>query len=348
MQVHENLFVNSNFDVWPEGTEFVNAQSWTHFAGVHQFNKSGTLTCTVSRSSDSPPVSLTGRLSNYTAKITCTTGQSNLGATDYAEFEAFVEGEQFQSIANQPFTLSLPVKSSVPGTYSVTAINTGEDRCCTIEYTVNEADKWEWKHLTFPASPSSGQWDYAKGLGVKFRFPLACGSDYRTSPGLWKSGNFIASTNQTNFCSAANSTFCFGQLFVSPALVVERYSPISCYNLSRYVPFWKASSALQPIGSCHAFSTTAGYAMLDIDTRVPLTGITVSSVTHFGMVPANASAMKPTTNLIFNASSESMLTLVSTIGTADLSVGQAGPFWINNSSALLIGNGARLKSAADS
>jgi hypothetical protein len=85
-------------------------------------------------------------------------------------------------------TLSFWVKATKTGIYSVSAKPSSNNASCVLEYTINQADTWEFKTLIFPApSASNGTWDYTNGWGIEFLWSLAQGSTYKTSTlGQWR------------------------------------------------------------------------------------------------------------------------------------------------------------------
>ena len=75
------------------------------------------------------------------------------------------------------------------------------------EYTVNASNTWEFKTITFTASPSAGTWNYENGIGLQLGFTLASGTTFQTTKDTWQSGSFFATANQVNACDSSSNDF---------------------------------------------------------------------------------------------------------------------------------------------
>jgi len=89
-------------------------------------------------------------------------------------------------------TLSFYVKASETGTYSVAFVNIAPSGGLTSNvtrsfiktYTVNSADTWEYKTLTFDGCPD-GTWGSSNGNGITIVFDLGSGSDHQGATDTW-------------------------------------------------------------------------------------------------------------------------------------------------------------------
>lgn len=88
-------------------------------------------------------------------KIATTTAETALAADEYGNMSYAIEAQDLQSLAYgtssaKSFTLSFYVKSNLTGNFSVTAYKqTGANKQQDRQYTINSADTWERKTLTF-------------------------------------------------------------------------------------------------------------------------------------------------------------------------------------------------------
>lgn len=141
--------------------------------------------------------------------------------TGFTFEDAAKQDPDFGSSLGSPMTFSFWVKSTVAGTYVVelssnTYYTSGfppsEFRyACSKQYTINSADTWEKKTLTFPAYSSSNMGDQAYGyMFFVLTFWLAGGTNY-TSGTLNSSYTDISADNtgravglNSNFATAGN------------------------------------------------------------------------------------------------------------------------------------------------
>jgi len=141
--------------------------------------------------------------------------------TGFTFEDAAMQDPDFGTSLGSPMTFSFWVKSTVAGTYVVelssnTYYTSGfppsEFRyACSKQYTINSADTWEKKTLTFPAYSSSNMGDQAYGfMFFVLTFWLAGGTNY-TSGTLNSSYTNISADNtgravglNSNFATAGN------------------------------------------------------------------------------------------------------------------------------------------------
>jgi len=202
----------------------------------------------ISRSSDVPTFAQAGRIFNYSLLVDCQTADNSVAAGDVAFIEQRIEGYNFANLAQKQITLSFWVKSTKIGTSYVFISNNGNDRTCVKEFTINASDTWEFKVVTFPASPSDGTWNYTNGIGARVGFTLICGSTYQATAGIYSNGEYYGSANQVNHYDSISNNFriCGVQLesglvatdfeqrsFAQELILSQRYYEKS-YNLSSF------------------------------------------------------------------------------------------------------------------
>lgn len=213
---NKNAVQNGSFDIWQRGISFSSMADSTYFADRWMYNKSSAAVHDVLKSTDVPTVAQAGRLFNYSALIDCTTVDASIAAGDYVAIQQRIEGYNFLPLAQKTITISFWVKATKTGIHCVSLQNSGADRSYVAEYTINSSDTWEYKTVTFSASPSAGTWDYTNGIGLKVIFTLAAGSTFQTTANSWQTGNYFATSNQVNACdnTANNFRICGVQLEV--------------------------------------------------------------------------------------------------------------------------------------
>jgi hypothetical protein len=202
-----NIIHNGNFNIWQRGTAFPSAAGYT--ADRWQFGNNGSPGVFSVNISGSTPNSRT----LYTYKITATTAQPSFTGSDYVHIYHKIEGYDFQQIANKVVNFSFWVYSSVAGTYSCFFRSSNVDYSLIKEFPIYQPNTWEYKSVSFYWDTSVGTYSYLNALGAYVGFAPACGSTYATSTiGEWIPGNYIASTNQTNFAASVNNVFLVSQI----------------------------------------------------------------------------------------------------------------------------------------
>jgi hypothetical protein len=133
------------------------------------------------------------------ANLVCTTADSSLAASDFNLFVQRIEGQNLQSIkkgtsAAESLTVSFWVKSSNTGTYICEFLDTDNTRQISKSYTIDAANTWEKKIITFPPD-TTGLFENDNLQSLNLNFWLAAGTD-RTSGTLNSSA--WASTTTAN------------------------------------------------------------------------------------------------------------------------------------------------------
>lgn len=128
----------------------------------------------------------------YSLKVTTTTAAGGSPAASALAFvnqtvEAYNISDINEGTANaQSLTLSFWVKSSLTGSFTVTAEN-NNDRTFLTTYTINSASTWEKKTVVIPPCVD-GTWNVTNGRGIVIRWGLLGGSTYQqASSASWQS-----------------------------------------------------------------------------------------------------------------------------------------------------------------
>ena len=201
---NRNLVINGAMQVAQRATSVASVSSSGVYRTVDRFfndlGSSGTFT--VSQASDGP----TGFANSF--KLDCTTADAS---PNYHLFLQKIEGQNLQQIAKgtssaQPITLSFYVKSNKAGTYSVNARDRDNDRFCYKSYTIDSANTWERKSVTFPAD-TTGALDDDNANSMDIEWWVAAGSTYNsgTTTGAWGS-NVNANRAAANTVNIGTST----------------------------------------------------------------------------------------------------------------------------------------------
>jgi hypothetical protein len=130
-------------------------------------------------------------------KITTTTAETMSGSKQLAVFHA-IEAQNLQQLGYgtsdaQSITVSFWVKSSVTGAYCLSLYENDDNRNIGATYTINSANTWEYKTITFPPD-TVGVINNDNGAGLETYFFLSVGPDRKTADntswGTWTAGRF--------------------------------------------------------------------------------------------------------------------------------------------------------------
>ena len=204
----KNYIINGDMRISQRNTTFAAAAGYTLDRWLYA--KSGAMVHTVTQDTDVPSLAQSGYLFQNSLRANLTTPENSVATGGYCMISQKIEGFNWANIAQKPFTVSFWVKATVTGIYSVSCQNIGSgtaDRSATAEYTINAANTWEKKTISFLASPAGGTWNYGNGVGMILNFVIAAGSSLRASSGTWQTGNFVAGMNQINGTATGSTDF---------------------------------------------------------------------------------------------------------------------------------------------
>jgi hypothetical protein len=199
------------------------------------------------------------------AKITVTTADASIGASQGYNLQQSIEGTNTADLAwgtanAKTVTLSFWVRSSLTGTFGGAIRNNDLNRSYPFTYSISVADTWEYKTVTIPGD-TTGTWLTTTGIGVNVLFSLGAGSNFLTTGGSWNATNRQGVTGQTQLIGTLNATWYVTgvQLEVgSVATPFERRPYGTELNLcKRY--YEKLSPADTFIANLAGYSTTAAY-----------------------------------------------------------------------------------------
>ena len=181
---NRNLMVNGAMQVAQRGTSNTGVTSGGYL-NVDRFkytlNSSGTFT--ISQSSIAPEGFATS------IGIECTTADAS---PNYLFIETPLEGQDLQTLKKgtsnaESITFSFYVRSSKTGTYQLTVRDTDNSRQIGATYTIDAANTWERKIITFPGD-TTGTLDNDNAKSMEMEWWLASGSTYNSGavPTAWE------------------------------------------------------------------------------------------------------------------------------------------------------------------
>jgi hypothetical protein len=195
----KNLIINGDMSLAQRGTSITGLTNESNYGSVDRYKPiiNGSGTWTSSQETDVP----TGQGFAKSMKMACTT----LDATpNYLFVSQKLEGQMLQQIkkgtANaESLTASFWVKSNKTGTYILELYDADNARRISNSYTINSADTWEKKTLTF-AGDTTGTLDNDNAQSLQFNLWLAAGT------------NFTSGTLGTSWAANTNADRAVGQV----------------------------------------------------------------------------------------------------------------------------------------
>jgi len=151
-------------------------------------------------------------------KLDCTTASGTVGSDDRQQLMQPIEAQDLQrlrygSSAAKKVTLSFWVKSSVTGKNYCMFYHADGTRFIYKSYTVDSADTWEYKTLTFSGDTASAITN-DNGAGLNIIWMLYLGSDYTSATdgaedtwAAWNSGNYDQFNGQVNNASSTDNNW---------------------------------------------------------------------------------------------------------------------------------------------
>jgi hypothetical protein len=194
----KNIMFNGAMNISQRTTSTASVTSAAYGAcDRYKFIINGGGTFTISQENDAPAGF------HKSLKANCTTAQGSLGANDYGYFSQKIESQDTKHLAYgtssaKTITLSFWVKCSQTGTLQAGIVHyaSSENRHIGGTYTINAANTWEKKTMTFvgdTAAAGAGNFDTARGFEVEWF--LISGSS-RTGGSVPSSWGTMAQTNR--------------------------------------------------------------------------------------------------------------------------------------------------------
>ena len=187
-----NLIINGAMQVAQRGTsetgvgaviKYANAPDRVKYVSL---NSAGTHVYTISQSTTTP------NDFSHSYKLDCTTADTSL-ASNVAVFLSMspMEGQNLQHLAYgtsdaKSMTVSFHVRSNKTGTYVIELYSPDTTKHIAKTYTINSADTWEKKTMTFVGDTASAL-DNDNARSLELLFWLGAGSNYNsgTLPSTW-------------------------------------------------------------------------------------------------------------------------------------------------------------------
>lgn len=147
----------------------------------------------------------------YSQKYTVGTADTSLAATDRYSMYQYIEGYNVADLdfglsTAKTITVSFWVQSSITGTFGVWLANAAYSRSITSTITVNSANTWEQKTVTF-VGDTTGTWLKTNLTGLVVGVTFAMGSTYQGTANTWAGTAYFTTSSQTNWMATSGNTF---------------------------------------------------------------------------------------------------------------------------------------------
>jgi hypothetical protein len=177
-----------------------------HIVDSYELSFTGTMVLSAQQVADAPPGLI------YSCKITATTGQAVLGASDYWTIIHRMEGIRIARLAwatasAQPLQVCFWAKSSRTGVFTGCVRNSAGTRSYPWTYNITAANTWEWKVIPIPPDPTT-LIDTGMVTSMQCLFTPAVGATRAGPPGAWSSNSpTYLGANTSVTAIATNETF---------------------------------------------------------------------------------------------------------------------------------------------
>ena len=202
-----NIIINGDMSIAQRGTS-VSGITGTDYYTVdrYKFNCTGQGTFTMSQDTDVP----TGQGFAKSTKLDCTTADASPASSDLILLQQRVEGQNLQYLkkgtANaESLTLSFWVKSNKTGTYVCEIDDADNSRNINKSYTINSANTWEKKEITF-AGDTTGAFTNDNNLSMVVYWWLGAGSTYTSGTLQTSWGSTVNANRAVGVVNLADST----------------------------------------------------------------------------------------------------------------------------------------------
>jgi hypothetical protein len=279
----------------------------------------------------------TGEGFSKSLKVTATTADASIGATEFSVITQHIEGINTSQLAwgaggAKPIVVSFWVKATTTGTYSFTVYNNGASRLCPNAYTVNASNTWEKKTI-YINGDITGTWLTDTGRGVTCNFYTALGTNYLGTSGVWNGSNIYGVIGQANAWASTNNIFAITGVQVEqnlqPTPFEHRPIGVELALCQRYYfranPSSQASKNLNSMGTY--YSSTAWYGTLPFPVQMR-------------SAPTFTSGTISSLGIYSNSDVRTVLTLIQGDATVDSALmnattgartaGHAGWLWANS------------------
>ena len=198
-----NLIINGAMQVAQRGTSYTQGPNVGNYHTVDRYSYrrsgawSGVTAVELTQESSGGPVSFKNFLRYAPTGSDATTPNNACMLIDYKVEGKDISQLEYGTSNAKSITISFYVRASVTGTFCLNIRNDDANRQYVKEYTINSANTWERKELTFPGAPS-GTWDEDNTTGLVLMWFLSGDTDSPSETGRLVTGNQWNNSVTTN------------------------------------------------------------------------------------------------------------------------------------------------------
>ena len=301
---------------------------------------SGLGTWTQSQSTDVP----TGQGFATSFKMDCTTADASPGSGDFLFLNQKVEGQNVQYLKKgtssaESTTLSFWVKSNKTGTYICELDDNDNTRNINKSYTINSADTWEKKEITF-AGDTTGAFGNDNANSLQVIWWLGAGSNYTsgTLNNAWESTtNANRAVGQVNLAdSTSNEWYITGvQLEAGSVASDFEFLPVdvNLQRCQRYFISYGGDTTYERIGVGTVYSSSV--ALIEIHYPVSMRTRASLSFENISNHKLIAGSSQSTFTGYTEDSSSTKVAHFECTGASGLTIGQAAMLFAVNTNVRL-------------
>ena len=342
----KNLIINGDMRIAQRGTSATGISNSNTYYTIDRYQVDcGTGPVWSQEQSTDVP---TGQGFGHSLKMSCTTAETPLASGSRLQIRTRLEGQNLQHLkygtsSAESLTLSFWVKSNKTGTYVFELYNVDATRQVSKSFTINSADTWEKKTITYDGDTVSG-FDNDNGNSLQIGIYFAAGSNYSsgTQQTTWASAvtaNRAAALTVNLADSTSNYINITGvQLEVGDTATPFEVMPYDM-QLARCQRYYQKYTANfdEPLCNGTYYTTTLVYGVMNFNTtmRAKPTG-SVSSQTAFRLLGQGGAKTSTAAGIGQRTVNSGEITSTVSAGTA----GYSG--WIRGSTAMYVDFDAEL------
>jgi len=209
---NRNLIINGKHQIRQRGDSVVGVSTTSYNTSDRWQLEGGTTLQVDTSTSDGPSDEFPKAL-----KVSRNTAVSSLTAGQYHMLVQKIEAQnlhhvKYGSADAKPLTMSFWVKSTATGTFNLNFYcnDSGTARILTKQYTINTANTWEHKVLTFEGDTDFANIANDNGVGMWCQWFIAAGSTFTSGTLQADWSNYVAANyapSQTNTFASANGSW---------------------------------------------------------------------------------------------------------------------------------------------
>jgi hypothetical protein len=275
------------------------------------------------------------------ANLICTSAQSSPPSSSYLLFKQDMEGQMLQSIKKgtpgaEQVTVSFWTKSSNTGTFIAEMRDGDNNRSVSKSYTIDTANTWEKKTITFPAD-TTGQLDNDNQRSMELSFWFGSGSDYaggtlQTTWGTSVGADNTRAAGQLNLANRVGNYIAFTgiQWEIGPVATPFEFRPYSTELAlcQRYCYLQSGSTnGNAPMGTSYTYDSTTAFSYIAIPSM--RANPTLTTVGNFLINQTNSGGYtaRPVSVLSINQGSQTGCSVQATITSGN--AGAVGTLAVN-------------------